>query len=565
MPRRGPLAIILDLVKALFIFIDATYFTNSVTSLINILPTFLTPGHESFWDDVIAHHLKSENCKSNRDFYEVYDRQLVRDYVVEKRTDAGHVPSEKSTLAFAIDMSLAPDRETPQLERDRYFREWVRWMVLEYLPVALFLFCTVKAYTWAACRSPRAILRYEEYYEGPFYRRVLAILATLPAVIALSVWNAYATLTPDFTRAGYTIWDLALLFFLLSYLSSVSISFVQSVIASTFILCGRDPEKTHWDEVITVLVTAPVLLFVFNNSAISLASDLIAGIGPMLLYKLWRRRVNRTPEILEVRAIEDDPAHSLLRYRLTVILMACSGVFLAGCCSIVSLTSARTTPETATLAQVENGWKSRGINPWVEWKGGYLFWPAKFRASMNEEMDIRPGEGLSREDYWVVPFLSREVCDEWTKEYQEKGGEAKYSYSRCHVFALFPPDELAVVYPNETAGQYAPDKPYTETTLRGNGRSIKSIHMNTKKAMNAEDAEFPATSLWVIQVNGQTSSMGLWVIPLIGVSMIVPAFLRLFVGWPYPPREPRFRKNPIEPVRRPPARRVRRQDRDDEE
>src|SRR5205085_7783890 len=128
----------------------------------------------------------------------------------------------------------------------------------------------------------------------------------LPVVVLLAALSAYLDWTPDLRRAGFTLWDLTVIAVIQSYLGGAVVRFVRGLINAGFMAVGVDTERIVWDDLVAVGVMAPALILLYHNSPVGILADLVAGIGPLMLVKLWQRwRRPRPDAVLDVVAAAD--------------------------------------------------------------------------------------------------------------------------------------------------------------------------------------------------------------------------------------------------------------------
>src|SRR4051794_22478471 len=89
-----------------------------VEAHLDVMPTFLRPGYEKFWDDVTAYRLRGDGHKSIGQLYADYDPYFVHDLVVDFSVYPALIPSEKAALACWLDISLEGG-DPPRINRQK--------------------------------------------------------------------------------------------------------------------------------------------------------------------------------------------------------------------------------------------------------------------------------------------------------------------------------------------------------------------------------------------------------------------------------------------------------------
>ena len=123
---------------------------------------------------------------------------------------------------------------------------------------------------------------------------VAFLLAGLCAA-GLAYWNAAWTHDAAFRDMGYTVHEVAAIHLLMAYMSGIGIYALSCLVGVIFVSLGRDPRSTLLDDLIVVLVAAPLLLFVYHNGPLTVATDLVVGLAPVILVKAYGWAFRRTP------------------------------------------------------------------------------------------------------------------------------------------------------------------------------------------------------------------------------------------------------------------------------
>src|SRR5207248_9822418 len=122
----------------------------------------------------------------------------------------------------------------------------------------------------------------------------------------------------------------------------------------------------------------------YQNSALSVAAALVAGLGPVVVVRL-RRQWSGEPASSAADAAGVDPYRAVTQNVALVLLVAALGVgfFCCGSC-LVPFTNWQRTPVPVSVTALEAGqWP--GTRRWLEVTDGYLFWPARVT------LDKQPG------------------------------------------------------------------------------------------------------------------------------------------------------------------------------
>jgi hypothetical protein len=433
-------------------------------SNLSLLPTFLSPRYANLWDDLVAHHTRAPGHKSLAELDDAYGSEIVHRFVIVKHSYPALVPSEKAALASWLNMAIEGDGGAA-----RVGTEWVGrttlLFALFYFPFLVALNALAKNFTWAFCRTPRAGHTFLTHFEPHWRGRLIGAAASLPAVVLLALWNAYGTLTPDLGRLGFNLFNLTVLFVLLAYFSGLGLRFVRSVIEGVFIVRGTDPGRIVWDELLTVALTTPVLLFVYRNSAVSVLTDVVAGLGPLVIAKLVGWSLDRGRAGAAVPVATRAGAADLSGNRWLAITGAAVGaVYALGCgCAPVVVPEQRE-PTRLTVAELEAKGKHRDAR-WLELTEGYLFWP-KLVASHT---------GAGDPEWYFVPLVSKEVLDEWLAAYRKDGPRTEYSFDRCTAIVRFYPREFGQLFPGVAPGRFDPETPFEPYTFNGDSQQLFNI------------------------------------------------------------------------------------------
>jgi hypothetical protein len=255
---------------------------------VKLLPTFLSPRYQDFWDDVIAYRLRGEQHKSLDELDRAYGTPLVRDYLVDQTFLTAFLPSEKAAFATWVTFNFEQVNGIPSKKTNWLFTTLFA-VVTIYVPVALFQRAWAKNLTWWFCRSERSVRLFAGHFAAPWRQRVLGALLTAPVVAVLALWNASEALFPELQQAGVVLVEEALLFVCLAYLSGLGVRALTYAIQGVFLARGVDPQRTFWDEVVAASLAAPALLFVYRNSPLSMLADMVAGLAPQVIAKVLHR------------------------------------------------------------------------------------------------------------------------------------------------------------------------------------------------------------------------------------------------------------------------------------
>lgn len=545
----SPLTVLGWLVRAPLVLLGAVVAGLVVYSHVVILPTFLEPRNEHFWDDVIAYRLKAEGHKSLDQLYAAYDPEFVRRFTVQHSLDHVVVPSDKAGLAFWVGGAMEVATGDPPQRVADWFHARQAFFLLIGLPLLVFVRAVTRNLAWAVCGSGRGAELFAERYDAPAWRGAVSAVVVLPVVVALSAVGAAFSMTPDLSRAGFTLFDLTVIAVAQSYLGGALVRFVRGVVDAAFLAARIDPEATVWDDVIAVAVTAPVLVLLYGNPPVSILGDLAAGVGPPLVLKAWRRwRIARATGPLDAEMVPDGEA-AVARNWIPASGTALLGFLMLSCCGCGGFLNRydTTAPTRVAVAELE----ARPLPPkvtWMEVDDGYLFWPL---------LTAIPYSGDPNVVYrYAVPLVSAATRDEWLKEYR-KGAGASYTTAGQRPLASFPRAEFERLFPGVKPGAFDPERPWAAHRVEGRPQKLtgepESVRHLFPKGGAAEESV-------VIILDHEAHVVGPAALPsmlFVAVLALLPLPLRLLLSLFGPRRQPRSQ---AVPVRGPGRRRPRRPD-----
>jgi hypothetical protein len=204
---------------------------------VELLPTFLSPRYQGFWDDVIAYRLHGGQYKSLDELDRAYGTPLVRNYIVDQTFLTALLPSEKAAFAAWVTFNVEQVNGTLCKKANWLFTTLFA-VVAFYVPVSLFLRALAKNLTWWFCRSECSVRLFMGHFAVPWRRRALGALLTAPLVVALALWNASEALLPELQQVGVIMAEEAFLFVCLAYLSGLGVRALTFAIEGVFLARG---------------------------------------------------------------------------------------------------------------------------------------------------------------------------------------------------------------------------------------------------------------------------------------------------------------------------------------
>jgi hypothetical protein len=282
--------VLLVLGKVVLVLVGTVAATVLIEALVSDTQLFLDPKYKSFWADVEAYHSDPNARKTDVEYIRQYGFNYTNNYMINPGAGAAFLPSEeaaKPSVKWYIITQKQRDNSRTRANDYPVIAGFIFVIVVLYLPVAYTARQVQRvvavAVSWTS-RARKARKAYFAKYSGERFFWV-AIGAFVVALV-LSVINSARTISPEDQARGLTVLDLAGALLYIGYFSGLWVRLVSHVIDVGFIAFGYNPHKSIWDNVLTLVVTAPVLLFVYNNSWLTVLTGAITGLATEL-YATW--------------------------------------------------------------------------------------------------------------------------------------------------------------------------------------------------------------------------------------------------------------------------------------
>ncbi len=393
------------------------YISMAIYAHYRAVPTFLRPGYEHFWDDATYYLLQTEGHKTVAELYDQYDPNFVQDFILQPELQNGVIPSEETTLYFLVVFSFKNTDGRLEFDVANFIGGALGFFVMFYGPVLFLIRTLAQSYCWAFCMDSRSAFLFAKHFEAPWKVKLISGLISFPFVVGLAAINASSKMTPALSQVGIDVFTLTVMFVVWSYFAGLGIRFVQGVIEGIFICRGVDPEKSFWDELLTLAITAPVLLFFYRNSPLSTLGDVIAGLGPLLVAKLFYRQSGR--DQTEKEGIPAPWPDAIIRKTpISLTVLGVGTLFFCCCGAFTLVTPQEETPTEITIETLQSeGPPEKTL--WLQVKDGYLFFP------LLVTLDDASGIGDFYQKRYFVPLVNKTVLNEWLEDYQKGKDKAK--------------------------------------------------------------------------------------------------------------------------------------------
>lgn len=289
--------VLLVLGKGVLLLVGPVMAIVLFTQVLSDTHLFLNPKYKSFWIDVEEYHSNPNERKAEREYVSRYGFDPVSRYMMNPGASAAYLPSEE-VAKTSVKWSIVYEKKRNNYGSGLIATGFLFVLVVGYLPIAYAARQVQRVLARMVCFTSKAAEVRTEYFAkfsgaGAFWSTVGAF--TLALVMA--VINSVRTISPEDQIKGVTVLDLAGALLFVGYFSGLWVRLVSQAVAIGFIAFGRNPHKSIWDNVITLAVTAPVLLFIYNNSWLAVLTASITGLAGELFAK-WSaaRRDNRKPD-----------------------------------------------------------------------------------------------------------------------------------------------------------------------------------------------------------------------------------------------------------------------------
>ncbi len=218
-------------------------------------------GHENFWEDANAFAVGDQSSAELQDKYGESFKNL------SEQAFWMFYPSEK-TITFRMNMKLALGGS---LREDLFIMIFMYFIFHYALRLMASLFCGANDIS-------------RSFFSSSSWGQRISFLLSAGIVWAISYLNAYL----DQGRLNLELFDLATLYFVLSYTSALWFLAIKYAIDCFYLREGINPHRIFKDD-LWAMGIAFVLLVFYGNSHLSILSEIVAGVAPFLIFKIMLR------------------------------------------------------------------------------------------------------------------------------------------------------------------------------------------------------------------------------------------------------------------------------------
>ncbi len=269
--------------KGVFLFVGVVVAIVLFEALLSSLDLFLDPKYKSFWADVDAYHANPRARKSDAEYIRQYGFEPVSHYMLNADVSGAYLPSEevaKASVKWYVITQKGNGGTAPIVSGFLFA------ILVVCAPVAFTARQVQRLVARAVSLTSRSAEVRKAYFAkltgaGAFWSTIGAFAVAL----VMAAINSSRTITPEDEARGLTVPDFAGALLFLGYTSGLWMRLVSHVVDVGFIALGRNPHKSIWDNVITLAVTAPVLILVFNNSWLAVLTGAVTGLATAVFAK----------------------------------------------------------------------------------------------------------------------------------------------------------------------------------------------------------------------------------------------------------------------------------------
>lgn len=250
-------------------------------ALISETRLFTNPKYDDFWADVEAYHLNPDSRPSLEELSRKYDPYAVAIYLRDPKLQAAYLPSEDAAFANML-VYLLSNRVSPI--------SWGFMLLLIYSPVAMGGYFAQRFLTEKLCLSQRAIQARTAYYDAIDQDGLRSMVLAFMITVSLALLNAITKMTPALSERGLTLIELTCGMIFLAYIGGLYMQIVSYIVDAGFLVVGVNPHRWFWDEVAAISIVCPALYLIYKNSWLTIASNVVGGLGAGFFVKWSRAR-----------------------------------------------------------------------------------------------------------------------------------------------------------------------------------------------------------------------------------------------------------------------------------
>lgn len=251
-----------------------------VRILVENTPYFVSAEYEGLWADVLDYHVENPDHLSLDELRETYGEEAAAKFAEEPLLGVAYLPSDEASVAITIAYSRA-HAET----RGSWFVTTLFMFVAILIPVACAIQSWLRLFMGRVCKSEKKQALYRAYFFPSLRSTLIGFGVTLPVVALLCFWNASEVSEASLAFAGLNHVSLTCALLAVAYCGGMLMHVVRSLVDCAFLALGVDPERTWLDGGIALLLTVPLLIWVYDNSMLSVAADAVAGIVPAFVMR----------------------------------------------------------------------------------------------------------------------------------------------------------------------------------------------------------------------------------------------------------------------------------------
>ncbi|MBI3407762.1 MAG: hypothetical protein HY040_05325 [Planctomycetes bacterium] len=266
------------------------FLIGMIILLIERTPMFLDPKFAGFWHDVEAYHLDLDDKKTLGELTREYGNYAVTYYVLEPGHTMVYLPSEQAAF-----MNLLSHMISEKARKGKSFASEAGFGLLTFMSVAMVLRLLQRAVSWLACRSQAAQNMRRRYFDTIAKHRLRWVAAVFAMTLIFCWLLAESMMSVPLERKGMTVIDLTFALVVLAYFGGFWTYLVVQLIDSLFLMFAVDPHRSCWDQLLAILIMAPILSLVYQNSWTTILATAFTALASDLLMKWSLMRRERSP------------------------------------------------------------------------------------------------------------------------------------------------------------------------------------------------------------------------------------------------------------------------------
>ena len=282
-PLTNPL--LLTLGRGFVLLLGVISLSVLSAQLVRDTELFTNPKFEHFWTDVQNHHLKTEGWKTDTELARQYGPIRITGWVINPGWGGVTLPSDDAVTTAIIGAVINDNRKAGQRGTGAPL-EWelLAGFVFAFLVLVAPIVYTARqlqrAMTWGLCRSRAAQEARGAYFAPSEWRVVVwSIPVSLAAASGLAFLNAHQQITPEMESQSVTLPKLAVGLLWAGYAGGIWFLLLSCLVDTVMLTVGINPNRAILDDVLVVMIAAPVLVLVYQNSWITVATSAVAGLA----------------------------------------------------------------------------------------------------------------------------------------------------------------------------------------------------------------------------------------------------------------------------------------------